>query len=199
MSVAQLVLASRSPRRAELLEQMRLKFRCVAADIDETPLSDETAAELVQRLAQRKAMAVADAIKEEPRLPVLGADTVVVVDGQILGKPNSASQAVAHLSRLSGRTHDVLTGVALLGRANKIHVACDSTQVSFRVLDSAEIDRYVATSEPMDKAGAYGIQGFGGVFVERISGSYSNVVGLPVHIVEQFLQAESVDTWRYRS
>jgi len=179
-----LVLASRSPRRVELLSRAGYRFDVEPADIDESRLEGETPRELVLRLARGKAAAVA------PRHPgsiVLGADTLVVVDGAVLGKPADDADAARMLRRLSGRAHEVLTGVALqAGRRG-----CDgvqSTRVVFRALSGDEVAWYVATGESADKAGAYSIQGRASRFVTRIEGSYSNVVGLPIELVDGLLR-----------
>lgn len=174
-------LASQSPRRRELLDQIGVAHRVLAVDIDETRRAGETAADYVQRLAREKAAAGRAAAQAQglAPLPVLGADTAVVLDGHILGKPADAAAARATLQCLAGRAHDVLTGVALQTAAG-VEVALSRTTVWFRALDAAEIDAYWASGEPRDKAGAYGIQGRAAVFVERIEGSYSGVVGLPL-------------------
>lgn len=177
--IMELVLASQSPRRSELLKSAGIPFRVQAANIDETPLPGETPVEHVRRLAREKAEAV-------PGELVLGADTVVVVDGQILGKPVSGADAVRMLELLSGRKHEVITGICLKGR--EVVVDHESTGVFFAALTEQEIAEYVASGEPMDKAGAYAIQGLASRFVERIEGSYSNVVGLPVAMVYRYLR-----------
>jgi septum formation protein len=174
-------LASQSPRRRELLTQIGVDYSVIAAEVDETWPAAETPAAYVQRLAREKAVAGwqrATALGMEPR-PVLGADTTVALDGDVLGKPADLDAARAMLRRLSGRSHQVFTGVAL-SDGTATAVALSTTTVWFRTLDEADIDAYWATGEPRDKAGAYGIQGLGAVFVERIDGSYSGVVGLPL-------------------
>jgi septum formation protein len=176
-----LVLASQSPRRSELLRNAGIPFRVQAADVDETPLPGEPPVDYVRRLAHAKANAV-------PGNLVLGADTVVVASGEILGKPANPADATRMLQLLSGRSHEVITGVCLAG-AETI-VAHDTTTVFFSPLTGEEIAGYVATGEPMDKAGAYAIQGLASRFVERIEGSYSNVVGLPVALVYRLLAPE---------
>jgi septum formation protein len=166
-----------------LLDEAGLDFDVWPVDIDETPRPDEPAEEYVARLAEAKARAAA---REVPGRPVLGADTVVVIDGQVLGKPVDARDAVAMLRRLSGRAHDVLTGVALVWGercANRV----ERTRVIFRALTDAEIAAYVASGEPADKAGGYAIQGRAGAFVTELEGSHSNVVGLPVAAVLQLV------------
>jgi septum formation protein len=176
-----LVLASASPRRAELLRLAGYEFTAAHADLDETPLPGEAADIYVRRLAEAKAAAVA---ARHPDAVVLGADTTVVLDGDILGKPIDAADAVAMLTRLQGRAHDVLTGVAVTGPAGG-DSAIARTQVWFAAMTAAEIVAYVATGEPMDKAGAYGIQGRASCYVTRIDGSHPNVMGLPVDVVHR--------------
>jgi septum formation protein len=175
-----LVLASASPRRAELLALLGAPFEVRAADIDETPLAREAPASLVERLARTKAAAVAAAVADGT--VVIGADTVVVCDGDVLGKPADEADAAAMLARLAGRSHQVLTGVAVAraGSPGSEVSFVESTTVWFAPLHDADIAAYVATGEPLDKAGGYGIQGIGGRLVERIEGSYHNVVGLPL-------------------
>jgi septum formation protein len=172
------VLASGSPRRRELLAQLGLQLTISSPDVDETPLGGEAPVPYVERLAIAKAHAVAAA----PDAVVIAADTTVDVDGEILAKPLDADDARAMLWRLSGRTHEVHTGVAL--RLGERTVATTVTShVTFTTLTAEAIDWYVGTGEPLDKAGAYAVQGAGGVFVERVEGSVSNVVGLPLHAV----------------
>jgi septum formation protein len=176
-----LVLASASPRRAELLRLAGYVFTTSQADLDETPYPGEAADVYVRRLAEAKAAAVAAG---HPGAVVLGADTTVVVDGDILGKPADAADAAAMLTRLQGRAHDVYTGVAVTGPAG-VESAVARTQVWFAKMTPAEIAGYVATGEPMDKAGAYGIQGQASCYVTRIDGSHPNVMGLPVDLVHR--------------
>jgi septum formation protein len=171
-----LILASASPRRRELLQQIGLDFTIITADIDETPLASEHHAIYTLRLADAKARAVlalyADAV-------VIGADTTVVVDGQLLGKPIDAQDAARMLRLLSARGHEVTTGLAVLTR-NQTLTATETTEVFFSDMTDDEIAAYVATGEPMDKAGAYAIQGRAAQWIPRIAGEYSNVVGLPL-------------------
>lgn len=169
-------LASGSPRRAEFLKLLGIRFDVTPANIDESVLADEAASDYVRRLALEKAEQISASINRS--CPVLGADTAVVVDDRILGKPDSLESAREMLGLLSGRWHEVYTGVALVARtADLLRVR---TRVKFRAITSAEIEQYYATGEPHDKAGAYAVQGLGGAFVERLDGSYSNVVGLPL-------------------
>lgn len=177
-----MILASQSPRRIELMREAGFEFRVIPADIDEEPLPHEDPFALVERLAHMKAMAVLST-HAEPSEVVLAADTIVTIDGEILGKPKDAADAHAMLRRLSGRTHVVATGVCIARRADGeppvSFVA--KTDVTFYGLTNEEIDAYIATGEPMDKAGAYGIQGAGGrMLVKGINGDFYNVVGLPI-------------------
>lgn len=185
MNYPAIALASASPRRRELLTQLGVNYKLVKADIDEAPQPEEPASSYVQRLAVEKALAGLARLEHE--LPVLGADTVVVVDGQILGKPGDFAQFRQTMQLLSGRSHQVMTAVALLNSRHQL-TELVVTDVTFRTLTDAEISAYWATGEPQDKAGGYGIQGLGGRFVKRINGSYSAVVGLPLCETEQLLQ-----------
>ena len=180
------MLASASPRRRELLASVGLEPTQVRpADIDESPLPGEQAEAYVLRLAQGKARAIAHAGEL-----VLAADTVVTIDGALLGKPRDSADAAGMLRRLSARGHGVATGVAVFDPVSgQLESRVEVTRVIFAPLDDAEIDWYVASGEPMDKAGAYAIQGRAALFVERIEGSYSNVVGLPLATTYQLLTA----------
>ncbi len=182
MSTSQLVLASASPRRAELLRAAGLEFSVRVADLDETQLPGETPPAYVLRLARAKAQAVA-----LPGELVLGADTTVVVGDEIAGKPVDAADARRMLRLLSGVWHEVLTAVSLVKDAQTLSELA-VTRVKFAPLSEAEIDWYLATHEPFDKAGAYGIQGYAARFVEQIEGNYANVVGLPVQMVYRMLR-----------
>lgn len=178
-----LVLASASPRRRELLAQIGMadpefRFEVLAADIDESHQTGETAAQFVQRLAVEKAQAGLALYGQSPAV-VLGSDTIVVLDGQILGKPVDEADAKQMLQQLSGREHSVMTAVAVTDGAKTLSCLVE-TKVQFCGLTQQDILAYIATQEPVDKAGAYGIQGLGGCFVEAIKGSYSAVVGLPL-------------------
>lgn len=177
-----LILASASPRRSALLQDAGIAFERCPAAIDESRLPEEAPDDYVTRLARAKARA---AWREGTRS--LGADTVVVLESDVLGKPRDASEAERMLASLSGRSHCVLTGVALFDGATA-ETWCEVTEVQFRKLTATEIASYVATGEPMDKAGAYAIQGGAAKFVERIDGSYSNVVGLPIEAVKSMLR-----------
>lgn len=178
-----LVLASASPRRRELLARLGVRFTVRAADIDETPRLGEAPGVYVLRLAQEKARAAA-----QPGELVLAADTTVVVDGEILGKPEDDADAVRMLRLLSGREHEVLTGVAVVElETERMVSAVERTAVRMAPLSPEEIEWYVATGEPRDKAGAYAIQELGSLFVTGVAGNQSNVVGLPVPVVYRLL------------
>ena len=185
-----LILASRSPRRARLLREAGYEFDVVPPDVDESRLDGETPARYVSRLAAAKAAAVAPG--DGGRI-VVAADTVVLVDGLVLGKPAGRRDAASMLGRLSGRTHEVLTGVAVT-RGGRLLDAVEVTRVTFAALDPARIAWYAATGEPDDKAGGYAAQGIGSRFVERIEGSYANVVGLPVALVDRFVRELEADS-----
>jgi len=178
-----LILASASPRRRDLLAACSIPFKIIPAMIDEQPLPDEPAAAYVQRLALAKAASVA---QHHPEAIVLGADTTVTIDGLILGKPQTLDDARRMLHRLCGREHEILTGVAVVAGKMAERAGDGSAQVmvASRVLmrhfTAATIEWYIATGEPVDKAGAYAVQGFGGALVERLAGSYTNAVGLPL-------------------
>lgn len=184
------VLASASPRRQELLYNAGIQFTVEPADIDETSLPRESAKACAERLARQKALKIAD---KRPETYVLGADTVVAVDGAILGKPLDDNDAARMLTLLSGRTHEVVTGVSLARphqdkATPEINTASETTRVTMCKLTDEEIRDYVATGEPMDKAGAYAIQGRASRWIPKIEGDYSNVVGLPVALVYRMLR-----------
>jgi septum formation protein len=189
-----ILLASASPRRKSLLGQLVKEFDVLPADIDETPFVNEIAADYVKRMALEKAKA-ASALSQQSKLSppnraiIIGSDTSVVLNGTILGKPESFEQAKGMLRTLSGNTHQVMTSVCLLDARFDHHLVENViTEVTFRRISDLEISQYWQTGEPQDKAGSYGIQGLGSVFVERISGSYSAVVGLPLFETAQLLQ-----------
>jgi len=197
---AQLVLASASPRRAALLADIGLAFRVVRPEIDERAAPGERPEAYVERLARSKA-AAGRRLAPGAALPVLAADTAVVLAGSVLGKPGDAEAARAMLRALSGRTHEVLSAVAVHpvgAHPGSVQARVSRTRVTFRELRTEEIRRYWETGEPRDKAGGYGIQGIGGIFVDRLEGSYTNVVGLPVAETEALLRAAGVDTWSRR-
>ena len=178
-----LVLASASPRRAEILSLLGVPFTVRPADLDETPRAQETPEALVERLAREKALAVTwhDAVA------VLAADTTVVLEGNSLGKPADDAEARVMLQSLSGRTHSVLTGVAVRLGADRVHSGVESTEVRFRALTAEDLDALVFSGEARDKAGAYGIQGLASLCVEHIQGDYLNVVGLPLGLCRRLL------------
>jgi septum formation protein len=177
-----LVLASQSPRRRELLERAGIPFTVRAADIDESIQSGEAPQQYVRRLAARKAMAV----RRDADDCVLAADTTVVLGTEILGKPVDAADAVRMLSALAGRKHDVITGICLRYRSD-LFIDAAVTTVEFSPMSADQIEAYAATGEPMDKAGAYGIQGMASRYITGIEGCYFNVVGLPVSLVSRYL------------
>lgn len=185
------ILASASPRRKELLEQIGCCFRIETADTEEAGGEGMTPSELVMKNAHLKAAAVAAL---HPDIPVLGADTVVSLDGNIYGKPRDREHAIEMLTSFSGRAHQVMTGIALAWQG-RIWQAYETTEVVFAPLSAASIIRYVDTGEPADKAGAYGIQGRAAVFVEQIRGSYSNVVGLPLHCLDGLARKAGIDLY----
>jgi septum formation protein len=183
----ELILASASPRRRELLAQLAVPFSIIPADIDERVLPDEVPRAYTIRVAHAKAQHVA---RQFPHAVVLGADSIVVLEQQILGKPRDVEDARHMLTRLSGRAHTVITGLAVLNLAQQF--ACldaVSTMVRFRTLSASAIEDYIATAEPLDKAGAYAIQGAAAAFVEAWDGCYTNVVGLPLRRTAALLQA----------
>lgn len=179
-----LILASGSPRRRQLLEQLGLTFTVRSSDVDESVSPGLTPAQVVESLSARKGEAVAQL--SQPGDLILSADTVVALEGAILGKPRSREEAAAMLSALSGRTHQVYTGVTLLQDGRRL-TGHEVTAVTFRPLSPEEIAAYVSTGEPMDKAGAYGIQGLGALLAERLEGDYFNVMGLPLCRLGQML------------
>ena len=187
-----LLLASASPRRADLLAQLGVAFQCQPAAIDETPLPGEDPGDYVQRMAAGKARVVAGQCSGK-ELAVLGADTTVVIDDDVLGKPRDHLEGLAMLARLAGRRHHVMTAVTLCSPMGEDTVLV-KTDVEFAGLDRAQCEAYLATDEPWDKAGGYAIQGLGGAFVSRIDGSYSNVVGLPLLETWHLLALHGVDT-----
>lgn len=182
-----LILASGSPRRKLLLEELGLTPIIRSADIDETPRNGEQARAYVERLAREKGAAViVESADVGPNDVVISADTIVVLDGALLGKPDSDNEAASMLRRLSGRTHEVMTGVAV-HRGGDVTTLVEETVVHFAKMSEADIAWYVSTGEPADKAGAYGMQGRGGAFVTSIEGSYDNVIGLPRHRIRHLL------------
>ncbi|MNQ54022.1 Maf-like protein YhdE [compost metagenome] len=193
-----LYLASGSPRRRELLTQIGVPFTAISADIDETPLTDESPAAYVERLARGKALAGFQSLaaaEHGTAACVLGADTAVVLDGQILGKPQDEAGARAMLMSLAGREHEVLTAIAVLD-ARRCESRVVRSLVRFRAIGSDEAGAYWASGEPQDKAGGYGIQGLGAVFVAGLDGSYSAVVGLPLCETAELLGHFGIPCWQ---
>jgi septum formation protein len=189
-------LASASPRRAELLRQLGVEFRVYPADLDETMYPAETASAYVTRIAAAKAAAVSGQVGAQA--PVLGADTAVLCDDQVLGKPAGSAAALDMLARLSGRTHEVLSAVAVAGE-HGAQTRLSVSKVRFRATTAAERAAYCATREPLDKAGAYGIQGFAAAFVEHLEGSYSAVMGLPLYETSELLAPFRLPRWLHET
>lgn len=185
---AQIILASASPRRSELLNQIGIRHSIKAVDVDETPLPGESPLVYVERVAAEKSAACRAILNQD--LPVLSADTSVVCDGLIMGKPENMQHAFDMLGRLSGRTHLVYSAVSLRGDGH--WQAVSVSEVRFRALTQAEIAAYWHTGEPCDKAGAYAIQGLGGIFIESIRGSFSGVMGLPLFETAQLLAKQGI-------
>ena len=186
-------LASRSPRRAELLQQIGMDFTVLPSDIDESVLPDESPADYVLRLAKRKAEVCFEQLVRDgkPMLPVLAADTSVAVDGEIFGKPENDADAYRMLRLMSGREHQVYTGIAVATESG-VNVALSTTKVQMADLSEETIHAYIASGEPRDKAGAYGIQGLAGVMIRHIEGSYSGVMGLPIYEAAQLLEQAGI-------
>jgi len=191
MSV-QIILASASPRRKELLDQIKVTYKVHPVDLDETPLPDETPLDYVQRLAAEKSAACVAQLKTE--IPVLAADTAVVLGRVIMGKPKDQADALAMLTQLSGKTHQVYSAISLRGREHGLAVSI--TEVTFRCLTEREMLDYWYSGEPVDKAGSYAIQGMGGVFVESIKGSFSGVVGLPLFETAELLSKQGIELFK---
>jgi len=198
-SQAQIILASSSPRRSELLQQMRVSFVVLPVEIDESALEGESPTTYVERLALEKARAGWE-LSEKNR-PVLGSDTIVVIHGDILGKPSDRNHAIEMLKRLSGNTHQVLTAVALV-EADRSAIRLSESRVSFSPITEQEILIYWESGEPVDKAGAYAIQGLAAAFIQHIEGSFSGVMGLPIFETMGLLKAFGVDVtmnWHLQS
>jgi septum formation protein len=189
-------LASASPRRAELLRQIGVPFRVMAAELSETRRISEPGENYVTRLAVAKADQIWDELGIDEHCPVLGADTAVVIEGQVFGKPENSDDACKMLGVLSGKTHRVLTAVALRYASRSISRLC-SSEVSFRSTTESERRAYVATGEPLDKAGAYAIQGLGAVFIDHLAGSYSSTMGLPLAATAALLGEFGLPAWLY--
>ncbi len=186
-----LILGSASPRRRELLAQLGVNFQVHASDIDETPLPDEPPSAYVARLAEAKSSAVMAEVGDA--VPVLGSDTIVVSQGELLGKPADEADAVRMLSALSGREHQVMTAVCLRDK-DRHEVVVVVSDVTFRELTPADISAYWQSEEPKGKAGAYAIQGLGATFISAMKGSYSGIVGLPLYETDQLLKSFAVST-----
>jgi septum formation protein len=184
---SRLILASGSPRRRELLDQIGVRYRVTCADIDERQYAGEAARDYVQRMAMDKAAAVLS--REGPGRPILAADTIVVLDGVVLGKPCDAGHAAEILRRLSGRTHEVMSAVVLLAPGAAVRRTLNVSRVTFAPLDDDWISAYCASGEPLDKAGAYAIQGLAAQRIERLEGSFSGVMGLPLYETSELLRA----------
>ena len=191
-----ILLASASERRSRLLAQIGVRHRVQSTEIDETPQARESPGAYVARLAADKARAAVDAERGRPDCPVLAADTTVVLDGRILGKPADEAECVAMLTALAGRSHEVLTAVALW-HDGRLSEALGTSRVRFRSINAAECRCYWATGEPAGKAGAYAIQGLGAVFVRGLEGSFSNVMGLPLFETATLLDAAGVQRWQF--
>lgn len=191
---AVLCLASASPRRRELLAQIGVPHRISPAAIDESVLAGELASDYVLRMAWDKARAVAHDVAASGGLPVLAADTTVVIDDHILGKPTSREEGIEMLLRLASRTHEVLTGVALIAPGRE-RAALSTSHVTFRRISRDEAERYWDTREPADKAGGYAVQGHGAVFVSALQGSYSGVMGLPLFETAELLRGAGIPVW----
>lgn len=187
-------LASASPRRRELLQQVGVRFAVQVADVPEALQNGETPEQFVRRLALEKANKVWYSLTPTQQRPVIGADTAVVIDEHILGKPLSREHALQMLELLSGRTHQVLTGVAVVSQQHSVCV--NVSAVRFRDLDRSEIEAYWQTGEPADKAGAYAVQGYAAAFIEHLSGSYSGVMGLPLYETSTLLREHGVPIWQ---
>jgi len=173
-----IILASRSPRRIDLLTRAGVEFEIIPSDADETPIEGESPEEQALRLAKAKALDIAAKVGTDNI--ILGADTIVVIDGLTLGKPRNREEGRAMLETLSGRPHVVITGVCIIGKNGRQLTKAVHSDVSFRKLGSGEIEKYLDTGEPFDRAGSYAIQGIGAFLIDRVDGSYTNVVGLPL-------------------
>jgi septum formation protein len=187
-----IILASASPRRKELLDQIKVTYKVHPVDLDETPLPDESPLKYVQRLAAEKSAACVAKLATD--IPVLAADTAVILGDVIMGKPKNEADALAMLTQLSGKTHQVYSAISLRGREHSQAVSI--TEVTFRRLTKQEILDYLHSGEPLDKAGSYAIQGMGSMFVESIKGSFSGVVGLPLFETAQLLSRQGIELFK---
>lgn len=193
MTSKKIILASASPRRKKLLEKMQLNFEVHPADINESEISSPSPQQLVEEIAEKKVKEVALQRSHKGPELIIGADTVVVYNDTVIGKPKDKWEAKQILKKLSGTCHQVLTGICVYDtQLKKLSQSCVVTDVYFSALSSKEIVKYINTGEPFDKAGAYGIQGRGGIFVRKIEGSYDNVVGLPRYELRQLLKEYNV-------
>ncbi|MCB1582098.1 MAG: Maf family protein [Marinicella sp.] len=190
-SVPQIILASKSPRRKQLLEQLGWSVICQAVDVDETPIDNEKPVNYCKRITLAKAQAAQTVIQSE--LPILTADTTVVLQQKILGKPSDELAAFNMLKSLSGVSHQVITVVAISYQGETLSVV-NQNKVKFAKINEAEIKAYIATGEPMDKAGSYGIQGFAAMWIEKIEGSYSGIMGLPLYETTQLFKKVDIIT-----
>jgi len=188
----QIILASASPRRSELLDQIKVRHFVYPVDIDETPRPDEVPLDYVLRMAAEKSLACVERLGLQ--MPVLAADTTVVLGSRIIGKPADCEDALAILKQLSGKTHRVYSAVSLRGKQHNLAVS--QTEVTFKYLTEQQIIAYWLSGEPVDKAGSYAIQGIGGVFVESINGSFSGVVGLPLFETAELLSKEGIEVFK---
>jgi len=188
----QIILASASPRRSELLDQIKVRHSVYPVDIDETPRPDEVPLDYVLRMAAEKSLACVERLGLQ--MPVLAADTTVVLGSRIIGKPADCEDALAILKQLSGKTHRVYSAVSLRGKQHNLAVS--QTEVTFKFLTEQQIIAYWLSGEPVDKAGSYAIQGIGGVFVESINGSFSGVVGLPLFETAELLSKEGIEVFK---
>lgn len=192
-----IILASKSPRRKELLERLNLNFEIIVSQVDEDSFKENTPYELVERLAYEKANSILQLTDKDSI--IIGSDTVVVFDNQILGKPNDEHQALIYLKKLSGKRHFVYSGIAILdSKTNKKYVTHEVTEVYMKELNDEEISSYIKTGEPLDKAGAYGIQGVGSIFIEKIVGDYYNVMGLPLNKLYRGLNEIGVNYFKIK-
>ncbi len=184
-----LYLASQSPRRAELLRQIGIKFDIIDGDVDETPVENESPAQTVARLSLQKALKGVQQLADmQPDDWVLASDTLIEIDNQVIGKPESEAHCRQILELLSGKEHQVLSAIALVGKQGDIHQATSYNKIKFRQIRPEEIAQYCQLEEPRDKAGAYAIQGHAAIFIENLQGSYSGVMGLPLYETAQILQ-----------
>ncbi|WP_428240220.1 Maf family protein [Gynuella sp.] len=189
-----LILASASPRRKQLLKQIGVRFEVCPADIDETVLPEESPTDYVKRMSEQKARVILNSDTGRDAV-VIGSDTTVVCDQHIFGKPESEQDAIAMLTKLSGREHEVLSGICVMN-TDREHYGLSRTRVWFKTISIEQMKRYWQSGEPCDKAGSYGIQGFGSAFIDRIEGSFSGVMGLPLEVMTELLKQFNVEIWQ---